>query len=83
MTDIKYHSSAKNKPTCIMKFVCFQSFVRCPQSFSQNLLDVVPTAYVQRVYLLHMKVKGKGEDHPRTGNAGPEGGLSMPHPSHF
>jgi hypothetical protein len=26
VTDIKYHSSAKNKCTCIMKFVCFQKF---------------------------------------------------------
>jgi hypothetical protein len=26
MTYIKYHSNVKNKPTCIMKFVCFQKF---------------------------------------------------------
>jgi len=31
----------------------------------------------------NMKVKGKGEVHPRTGHEGPEGGWSMPHPSHF
>jgi hypothetical protein len=47
--------------------------VRCFQSFSQNLLDVVPTACVRSVYLLHMNVKVKGELHPKTGHEGPEG----------
>lgn len=60
MTDIKCHSSAMNKCPYIMKFI-FRSFVRCCQSFSQNLLDVIPTACVRRVYLLLMKVKDKGE----------------------
>jgi hypothetical protein len=45
-----------------------RSFVRCSQSFSQNVLDVVPTAYVRRAYLLHTKVKG--EVHPRIGHEG-------------
>jgi len=72
MTDIKYHSSANSKCTCIMKCV-FRNFVRSAQSFSQNLLDVVPTACVIMVYLLHMKVKVKGDVHPKTGHKGPEG----------